>query len=196
MIELADYPIFCRNITTIKETSKDNHDGVTLFMTMLEIPVINFDGVKDAYIFGLHLTESPKSNDALCILSDGTYLFIEFKNGYIDKKKVFDIRGKIYDSLLIFSDIINEGISSFRNNMDYILVYNEDRNPEEEQDTSPTEQIQESKSRLEIGIRLSKLGGKNHIRFGLDRFQSFCFRNVFTYTVEEFDQYISSLEIA
>jgi hypothetical protein len=46
-------------------------------------------------------------NVSSLVKSDRKSIFIEFKNGCVNKKEEFDIRKKIYDSLLLLTDIIN-----------------------------------------------------------------------------------------
>lgn len=186
MIRIGDFSIFRDSISTLKETSKDNHDGIDLYMTESTLETVNFDKVKDKYIENMNLCDSPKSNDALFFNPEGKLIFIEFKNGLIDTNKCFDVRGKIFDSVLILTDIIGRGISFTRENMDYILVYNQERNPDNENEDS-AKHVQESDSRDAIGKRLMALGGENHIKFGLERFKKYCFKNVFTYNENEFD---------
>ena len=128
MINLEDYDILKNNISTLKETSKDNHNNESeTFMTQSMLPAVDFDEVKNEYIRKLHLSENPTSNDALLVLSD-KIIFIEFKNGHLDSKDFFDIRAKIYNSVPILTDILGKGISFTRKNVDYILVYNKTKN--------------------------------------------------------------------
>ncbi|GMQ58652.1 hypothetical protein AN1V17_30470 [Vallitalea sediminicola] len=183
MIDIEDIELLKRNISTLKETSKDNHDGDDFYMTQSSLPVIDFDKVKDEYICDISISEIPKSNDALYI-KDEHLVFIEFKNGQVKGKKQFDIRLKIFDSLLIITDIINKGISYTRKNMDYILVYNDDKNFLFEK----KENIQDSFSRDEITKRIHGLANKELIRFGLERFQKLYFHEVHTYTIQEFEE--------
>lgn len=103
MVNLSDYAIFRESLSTLKTTSVDDHDSLTQnFMTGSERTVVDFDLVKERYIEHLGLSDIPKSNDALLDAGEGKLVFIEFKNGYIDKRMQFDIRRKIYDSTLIF----------------------------------------------------------------------------------------------
>ena len=116
-------------ITTLKETSVDktkktDEDG--RYMTMSTIQAINFDDVKDFYVKDLAVPLVPKSNDALVVVSDSEAYFVEFKNGEIDISKNYQIKIKIYDSLLLLLDLIEKNISFSRENLHYILVYNED----------------------------------------------------------------------
>jgi len=186
MFELSDYPIFENHKGSLKEASKDDHDGVISYMTESLYQVVLFDEVKDEYVEGLKLATKPKSNDALLALPDGRLVFVEFKNGYMDKEKQFGVRKKIYDSLLIFADITQKGISYTRADMDYVLVYNEERNPNQAVDAKT--QVRSSASRDEIANRLTELGGETYVKFGLDIFKNYCFKNVFVYNKHQFEE--------
>lgn len=184
MVDLSAFPIFQNNKVSLKAASKDDHDGTAAYMTESLFEVINFDAVKDEAIKGLRLIENPKSNDALFSYADGRLAFIEFKNGFMDFKKQFDVRKKIYDSLLLFCDIVKIGISETRKEMDYILVYNESKNPDSEMNQKSF--VSTSKSRDEIAGKLMELGNKTYIKYGLDIFRTYCFKEVYTYTAQEF----------
>ncbi|MDD4297949.1 MAG: AAA family ATPase [Ruminiclostridium sp.] len=101
------------------------------------------------------------------------------------KKLVYDVRRKVFDSVLIFTDIVGQGISSTRSHMDYILVYNEDKNIDADVDTAVT--VQSSGARDEIKKSFMELGESNYIKYGLEMFKNYCFNNVYTYTKEEFE---------
>ena len=74
------------------------------------------------------LKETSKDyNDALFVNKNNDIVFVEFKNGQMDKR-IYSVRKKIYDSIIIFTDILNMGIGNLRDNMEYILVYNEKEN--------------------------------------------------------------------
>jgi len=182
MIRVEDYSIFQNHMSTLKETSKDDHDGNEVFMTTSLLPVVDFDAVKDEYIEKLRVCENPKSNDALFVDGGGKSVFIEFKNGYMDRKKQFDVRKKVFDSLLLFTDIIGKGISYTRKHTNYILVYNEAKSLEDEKT-----KVQSSESRDQIANIFMRRGGSYFIKFGLEIFKNYCFNNVYTYTEEEFE---------
>lgn len=182
--------IFNRNISSFKETSKDTNGEEMKYMTESEIEVINFDKVKDDYIRDMRLSTTPCSNDALFISRKGSISFIEFKNGRMKKDKVFDVYNKIYDSLLIFNDIVDKNISFCRENVNFILVYNESKNPLE---SSKEDKGDSSKAR--IGKYFAFKANKKYVRFDLERFEKIYFREVFTYTEKEFEKYfLSELE--
>lgn len=102
MIDLSKYLIFENNKKTFKETSKDDHDGSITYMTESQYQVISFDDVKEEHIKDLGLKSVPRSNDALLSLPDGSLVFVEFKNGYIDLKDQYDIRKKSLIACLYF----------------------------------------------------------------------------------------------
>lgn len=129
LIDFNEYSILKDNMSTLRETSLDDHDPNSIaYMTNSDRGAVNFDNVKRKYVENLHLHEEPKSNDALFINDMGKLVFVEFKNGFMDGQKKFAVRKKIYDSIIILTDILNVGVSHLRDNMEYILVYNESVN--------------------------------------------------------------------
>jgi len=181
MFDVKSIEILNNSICPLKETSKNNLG----YMTNSMLDVVNFDVVKDKYIQKLKMSEHPKSNDAFYVRDNGDMYFIEFKSGRMDNNKIYGVRQKIYDSLLILTDIIDEGISYTRQNLNYILVYNETKNPLDE---TKKEEPQFSPSRTAIGkYFVEEKGQENFIRFGLKRFEKLYFKNVFTVTKEEFE---------
>lgn len=168
------------SIDTLNNTSKDKRNGV--YMTNSTISVINFDAVKDKYTSNLSLTKHPKSIDAMVIKSESKATLIEFKNGVITDREAYGIRRKVYDSILIFTDITDATIKETRDNIDYILVYNSDKN------SDPKTKYPESKNRDDIGKILLGYGRKKLIKFGLEMFEGYCFKEVCTYNQEEFEQ--------
>ncbi len=181
--------IFQRNLSSFRETSKDTDSGSVKYMTQSEIEVIHFDKVKDDYIKGMKLSVTPCSNDALYVHRDGKLYFVEFKNGVMKKDKVYNVYQKIYDSLLILNDIIGENISFCREHLNFILVYNEKKNPCE------TEAYEDS-VKARIGKYFAGKAGRPYVRFDLGRFQKIYFKEVFTYTESEFEKlFLSGLSI-
>lgn len=192
-IQYDKIEIFKNNVSSFKETSKDSDSGTSEYMTQSEIEVINFDKVKDDYIKGMHLSSTPCSNDALYISKDGEVYFVEFKNGRMKKEKVFNVYNKIYDSLLIFNDIIGANISFCREHVNFVLVYNESKNPCENGDIqnngiSNDESNNEDSPKARIGKYFTAKANKRYIRFDLERFKKIYFHDVFTYTENEFEK--------
>ena len=186
MIDIKNIPILNDAACSLKETSFNKINKY--YMTDSIISVINFDSVKDKYIKNLSLSETPKSNDALYILNNNEMYFIEFKSGEMSPKEIFDVRLKIFDSLLILTDIIDKNISFTRQHLNYILVYNEEKNPLTEKDKDEKDKLQNMQSKTFIKKHyLEKKGKENYIRFALRRFEKLYFKNVFTVNQNEFE---------
>lgn len=192
MINFDDYPILKSNLSSLKDTSIDNHDQNHItYMTDSQREAVNFDGVKRAYIKNLALSEEPKSNDALFLDKENKLIFVEFKNGFMDSSKKFAVRKKIYDSLLILTDILDMGISHLRDEMEYILVYNEQVNEKEKEVLKKKTWIQPSEAFDNFAKNLSKMANTEYVCFGIKIFKNYCFKNVHTYTEAEFETYLA-----
>ena len=182
------------NTSTLKQTSKDDNNEE--YMTESQIKVINFDSVGgDKYTRNNNLSIQLKTNDVLFLHNDERYTFIEFKNGKlldksnrIDIKKLKDIELKILNSMFVLGDIEEKSLNILKEITNYILVYNEEKN-------SPNEK----NSISEIGNYFINQGsslsvGENTfdkdeiICFGLEKFKGYCFKNVHTYSKEEFEE--------
>lgn len=161
----------------LKETSYSSSHNC--YMTDSKMKVIDFDEFKNQYGKKYKLkVEEIKSNDVLFINGD-KYFFIEFKNGKINNQVVFDLQKKIYDSLLIFCDYFSKSLKDTREKMEYILVYNEKL-----QHTGKFDE----KSDEKINSALMQFANSESIKFGLRNFVKYCFKNVHTYSKEEFEE--------
>ncbi|MBP3609495.1 MAG: hypothetical protein J6J42_04060 [Lachnospiraceae bacterium] len=189
MIKIENYTILKNHMSNLKETSKDKHDnGEIFYMTESLLPAVNFDEVKDEYIKHLSVQEVPKSNDALIEDGKGRMVFVEFKNGYMDRPKQFSVRKKIYDSALIFTDILSIGISKMRTFVDYVLVYNEEVNQDIKEEKK--KYVQPSPSFDVFAKTVSGLAKEEYVGFGVNIFKNYCFREVHTYTEKEFEKFL------
>ena len=90
-----------------------------------------------------------------------------------------NVKDKIRDSLLILFDLTKENISYSRKNIIFILVYNQSKNPLD--------------SRQKINQHFSSKAGAEVIRFDLEKYQTLFFKEVHTYTEEEFEKYIENI---
>lgn len=188
MSKLKKFEIFMDNLSSLKEISKDDSNKLDiLYMTESSLEVINFDGVKKKYINSLGLSEDNASSVDGILEVGGRVVFIEFKNGKMknEKRKVKD---KIRDSLLMFCDITDSQICDTREQVEFVLVYNKEKNPVHNH--AVPEDMQESHSRLEIAKYFSKKANKEFIRFDLEKFKKLYFKDVHTYSEEEFKDYI------
>ena len=195
MAELSEIKYFADSLCSIRETSIDSSHGKDIPMIDSDYKVIDFDKVKDSYSKNLHLPMTPKSNDALFKDGKGNIIFVEFKNCVIDGKLKPEIRKKIYDSLLIFSDITSKTLTYMREHAKYFLVYNESENMGNTYDATIKEKnaVQNSQSYNFIAKDITGLAKKELVCFGLDMFRRYCFKEVHTYTEAEFREYMSTL---
>lgn len=184
MIDLSKKNILTDNLTTLEETSYDKVNSQ--YMTHSNFEVVHFDKVKEKYIFkktGIP-SKNLRSNDALVILNDGKepkFIFIEFKNGNLDKiyHEEFEhekIRSKINESLWILNDILDETLSFDKNNINYILVYNKEKN-----------------NNYALKTSSAKKAGKSFLIGGFSRYNVF-FHDVKTVNDDEFKKIVSDLE--
>ena len=191
MINIDNYDILKNNLSTLKKISKDDSETIVEYMTESILPVVNFDGVKTEYLKSFHLSdELAKSCDGLLCFNDKDIL-IEFKNG--ESIKPSEIKIKIKESLLILTAIITQDeIIEIKNKGVFILVYNVNKNPITTQEIKQ-KGIQESPSRDSLIKYSLKIGGKEFIRYGLEKFEKY-FNKVHTYCQEEFEEYIKKFE--
>ena len=191
MINTSDYELLNIKKISLRDASFDPSNDE--YMTNSDIEVINFDTVKTLYTNKLNLSEEvAKSFDAL-LLEPQQPIFIEFKNGKMKNEKNA-VKNKIRDSLLMFCDITKTDISFTRENMDFILVYNEEKNPLpnqlKQETTKPN--VSEMTNRVKIGEFFASKASVEFILFDLERFQKLYFRKVKTLTQSQFEEYIKT----
>lgn len=168
-MKISDLRIECKS--TLKKTSKDDSNN---YMTNSDLQVIDFDCLKDKYTGKIEFKGvGIKSNDALFI-QDENYVFIEFKNGEMKNIKEFELHKKIYDSVLIFCDIFDKTLKDTRKELDYILVANFSNSERND------------KKLLDNLLKTVKI--EERLRAGLRNFKGYCFKNVHTYSKEEFEK--------
>lgn len=191
---LLNVDYFKDTLSTLKEMSYDSEEKVS--MTDSNIQGYNFDLVKRHYTNSLHLSEEvAKSVDTIYYCEkNNSYIFIEFKNGYMKNEKA-NVRQKVRDSLLMFCDMIHQNISFTRTNVDLILVYNKKKNKKNSNDAFPANSQNSDYGREELINHLFDLSDEHEILFGLQIFKTLYFRDVFTYNEEEFNAKINELFI-
>lgn len=191
MIDLTLYDIFNKNLSTLKKTSRDTSTKPYSYMTESLLQVVDFDKSKNQYASTQKMRDCPKSVDAVFQQTDGKIVFVEFKNGYIDRTVEYEIKQKIYDSVLIFCDVVSMDVGTFRQSAEFILVYNEEDNQSAEENKKST--VQFSKSYVDIVSKLGKLANKETVLWKLDFFENYCFSKLHTYNKAEFKQYTDGL---
>lgn len=159
---------------TMRKVSYDESKAV--YMSDSRLRVINFDKIPKEYARGKGWTGVPASNDALYIDEDGGWYFIEFKNGTVEKA---DLLKKIYDSLIMLLDLgIIPDILFIQKNIQYILVYNQEK----------YQRVQQSESRSRNQSYLLRLAKTEEILFGMEKLEGYLLKDVHTYTKEDFQE--------
>ena len=198
-MNLSNIQIFMDNTSTLKETSLDNNGNTPVgYMTESIKQVIDFDKVKNLYTSQYHLSCTPNSVDALYNNRDGRLVFAEFKNGTMSPKKRSQVLKKAYDSVLIFNDISLLQINDLRKSAEFILVYNESKNlniDDNELIAKIENQRQQTPAYDSIAKLVSKYANKEYICFGLQQLKGYCFADVHTYTESEYDEYIKKNDV-
>lgn len=188
MIDWKKYKIFSDNASNLKEISKDDSDKENIhYMTESLKEAVDFDAVKTNYANVLKLSEECASSVDGLFEATECLVFIEFKNGKMKGEKQ-KVKEKVRDSLLIFCDITGKHIADTREWSEFILVYNIDKNPMPNQ--VKKEAVQESYSRVEIAKHFSNKAKKEFIRFDLEKFKTLYFKEVHTYSEDEFQDYL------
>ena len=191
---IDNLPNILKNSTdTLENISYDNINDE--YITNSQKIAIDFDKVKNLYNNENNNSFELKSNDALYIVKNNIYYFIEFKNGdlkdyknklsYTIKK---DLQLKIYDSWFILSDIeyldgkkyISNMFSLSKNCIVYILVYNSKKNGKL---IMHNRFLNNSKQNL----NRSKSSKIDLELFGLAKFEKFLLKKVYIYDEKEFE---------
>lgn len=175
--------IFDKNLDTVKNISYDS--GNNEFMVNCREQIINFDKVTNSYLESInHGIDSISSCDGL-VFTDDLWIFIEFKNGKISNTgKHYKVKKKVPHSLNIFCDILGINISTTREKMIFILVYNKDKNK-----ISDSECQNNSNSKDFIIGHVFDKANKDPIGFGLHKYKGVYFKEVHTFNVDEFCEY-------
>ncbi|MFQ6794192.1 hypothetical protein [Thomasclavelia sp.] len=187
---------------SLKEASKDKHNkDAAKYMSLLENEVIDFDRIKGMYLSKLNPrpTDTQLSNDVLFKFND-EWFFIEFKNGIIDNRINAEVKVKLYDSLLMLLDLIDQTIEYSRKKINYILVFNEKtvdkRTISRQFDLDNYLDYNEIPSKNSpsfaniVSIMDDLAGHFGRAQFGLERYQHFLFQKVLTIPKYRFDNYI------
>jgi len=178
--EKLELDIFKNNKESLRKVSKDNSDkDKPVYMVGIEDIVIDFDAVKTGFCSKFKTSnEVFKSADALFYSEiKNKLIFVEFKNGNV--KNVKNLKEKLKDSLLVFSNIVDVDLKFCRKYLEYIVVYNYEKN-------KPNKEYMEG-----IAKPFSKLAKDEIILWGLGIMEDICVSKVHTYTVDEFVKYYS-----
>ena len=175
---------FLACLASAKVVSYDSDNDVCMTGSMTT--VVNFDQLVRGY------SDSRKiscvcSADAFYCDSNGACYLIEFKNGKLDKGKMFEIKQKIYDSLLVLSDLTDTTLKDYRNELEFILVYNKEKNPDLF-NVFPAPSNSPSLRTMTNGM--AQKAKKPFKEESLGSFERYCFKKVSEMSADEFEQSI------
>ena len=163
---MIDYSSF---LSTLRETSLDRSKGESLLMDERR-RVVNFDAMVDE-ICSLYRSGDNYSSSDCIALSQGSLLFIEFKNQKLSRIDNRSIRKKAFDTLCLFS-FLNKIYGGEEKKNIYIVVYREN--------DIPSWSRYRSRTLLHSGII------KSHpILFGLEKYLSL-YSDIYTFDVDSF----------
>lgn len=176
MDSLKKISLLEKHASTFYECSKDDDHGT--FMNVPKLPCVNFDNAVSEFTKKMGYDKySAASADTISISKskDEKIVLIEFKNGKLKSaSKRLNIREKMCNSLLILEAIFNQSWTELRNSMEFILVYNENKNPKEQ----PKEVIKDK--------MYNKAAGTSNVRFNLARHYGLYYKRIRTVTENEF----------
>lgn len=167
---------------TLHECSLDDENGE--YMTESEIQAIDFDDIKDDFCKLSSNIKSLKSVDSLYFDERrGMLYLIEFKNGHLGKDnnlnqrskniQIGKLKEKIYDSFLLLKKEMEFNLDQSK--IVYILVYNEEKN-------------KSNASTFNLAVHMGRIANKEVVRFGMDKFENYLFKEVHTLTEKAFEQ--------
>ncbi len=178
---------------TLKQTSLDNSqivDGkrIKQYLTESTVDSANFDSFKNKFCrqFSPAL-QNIRSVDALISSNQGCCL-VEFKNGYFD---ISQLHSKIFDSFIMYCEVMNVTASQTRECLDFVLVYNREKfRTEKVESNGLKDTVPFSISYEKMKNNLGNLAKKTITDLGLEKYRTFCFRNVYTFDKEEFNDFL------
>ena len=115
---------------------------------------------------------------------------VEFKSGTLTNHVKRRIKSKLKDSILLLNHLLNKNLNYMQENMEFVLVYNLDSNPDSQQNLSDSDPL-DNDGFYELADDLIGLAEEENIRFGLEAYEDIFVKKVHTYNVEQFKRYYS-----
>ena len=120
-MNLSDYNILKKCLTTIKKASKDSSNNEYMSESLKQ--VVNCDQIKGK-IFSKFNGNALNSVDALAQGQNGKIYFIEFKNGQLSDKTATQLDRKAFDSISLLCFVTGRDFKTVRDDVIFVLVYN------------------------------------------------------------------------
>jgi hypothetical protein len=174
-----------------------NTDNNTYFFTPQDFnnasdQVVSFDNVKKEFCktFNKDETLMFSVDTILYDKRNNRVVMVEFKSGTLTKHVKRRIKSKLKDSILLLNHLLNKDLNYMQENMEFVLVYNLDSNPDSQQNLSDSDPL-DNDGFYELADELIGLAEEENIRFGLEAYEDIFVKKVHTYNVEQFKRYYS-----
>lgn len=174
-----------------------NTDNNTYFFTPQDFnnasdQVVSFDNVKKEFCktFNKDETLMFSVDTILYNKRNNRVVMVEFKSGTLTNHVKRRIKSKLKDSILLLNHLLNKDLNYMQENMEFVLVYNLDSNPDSQQNLSDSDPL-DNDGFYELADELIGLAEEENIRFGLEAYEDIFVKKVHTYNVEQFKRYYS-----
>lgn len=174
-----------------------NTDNNTYFFTPQDFSnasdqVVSFDNVKKEFCktFNKDETLMFSVDTILYNKRNNRVIMVEFKSGTLTNHVKRRIKSKLKDSILLLNHLLNKDLNYMQENMEFVLVYNLDSNPDSQQNLSDSDPL-DNDGFYELADELIWLAEEENIRFGLEVYEDIFVKKVHTYNVEQFKKYYS-----
>lgn len=174
-----------------------NTDNNTYFFTPQDFDnasdqVVSFDNVKKEFCktFNKDETLMFSVDTILYNKRNNRVVLVEFKSGTLTNHVKRRIKSKLKDSILLLNHLLNKNLNYMQENMEFVLVYNLDSNPDSQQNLSDSDPL-DNDGFYELADDLIGLAEEENIRFGLEAYEDIFVKKVHTYNVEQFKRYYS-----
>jgi len=174
-----------------------NTDNNTYFFTPQDFDnasdqVVSFDNVKKEFCktFNKDETLMFSVDTILYNKRNNRVVMVEFKSGTLTNHVKRRIKSKLKDSILLLNHLLNKNLNYMQENMEFVLVYNLDSNPDSQQNLSDSDPL-DNDGFYELADDLIGLAEEENIRFGLEAYEDIFVKKVHTYNVEQFKRYYS-----
>lgn len=154
--------------------------------------VVSFDNVKKEFCktFNKDETLMFSVDTILYNKRNNRVVMVEFKSGTLTTQVKRRIKSKLKDSILLLNHLLNKDLNYMQENMEFVLVYNLDSNPDSQQNLSDSDPL-DNDGFYELADELIGLAEEENIRFGLEAYEDIFVKKVHTYNVEQFKRYYS-----
>ena len=172
--------------TTLSECSYDKKHNV--FMVNSRGKCINFDKLTYEYCKAINNGRYTLDSVDSLIKINCRYIYIEFKNGIIEKEDIIKIKSKLRSSLILCSILFDCSCRPTNENDEFILVYNLNKNRDEFQNKNYTH----SDSISNFASKMFSLSKEEYVRFGLKDFVDLFGLKAHTFTSDQFENWANN----